>query len=184
MKGQETDIELVDKCTAGDRKAFEHLVIRYQGPIYNAAFRITGNEQDACDVAQTVFMKVAQKLDEYDRNLKFFSWIFRISVNEAINLVERRRPEDSLDDDDDSAGARHHEPDAAYERRQIAERIQRALRQLKPQDRTVITLRHFSECSYQEMSEILVVEEKTVRSRLYEARQRLAVCLTDLRVRG
>ncbi|MDB5873749.1 MAG: polymerase subunit sigma-24 [Ramlibacter sp.] len=182
MKGLESDVELVERSSAGDRKAFESLVIRYQGPIYNAAFRITGNEQDACDVSQMVFMKVAERLDEYDRNRKFFSWIFRISVNEAINFVQRRRPEDPLEDDD-SCGPERDEPEARYVQRQISERIQRALLKLKPDDRTVITLRHFSECSYQEMAEILVLEEKTVRSRLYEARQRLAGLLMDLQVR-
>jgi RNA polymerase sigma-70 factor (ECF subfamily) len=183
MKDLESDVELVNRCAAGDRKAFEALVVRYQGPIYNAAFRITGNEQDACDVAQTVFMKVAQRLDDYDRNRKFFSWIFRISVNEAINLVERRRPEELLDDGDGSMAAQEDEPEARFEQRQVAERVQRALSTLRADERAVITLRHFSGCSYQEIAEILTVEEKTVRSRLYEARQRLAGLLIDLQVR-
>lgn len=183
MKDLQSDVELVERSAAGDRKAFESLVIRYQGPVYNAAFRITGNEQDACDVAQTVFMKVAERLDEYDRNRKFFSWLFRISVNEAINLVQRRRPEDSMGDDDDAAGPEGDEPDSRYQQQQVAARIQGALMKLKPDDRTVITLRHFSDCSYHEIAEILALEEKTVRSRLYEARQRLAGLLVDLQVR-
>ena len=185
MKGLETDLELVERASTGDRLAFESLVARYQGPVYNAALRVTGNPADAHDVAQTVFLKVVEHLHEYDRQRKFFSWIFRIAVNEAINLVQRRRPEDPLDDDDDAGhdagdGSR---PDWRYGQHQIADRIQQALMTLRTDDRIVLTLRHFSECSYQEMAQILSLEVKTVKSRLYEARQRLGDMLLDLKVR-
>ena len=73
-------------------------------------------------------------------------------------------------------------PEWQYQDRQVSNRIQQALSQLTIDDRTVITLRHFNECSYQEIAEILVLEEKTVKSRIFEARRRLAKLLGDLRM--
>lgn len=183
MEDLETDIELVDRVLAGDASAFTVLVRRYQGPLYNAAYRVTGHAEDARDVAQSAFLKVAQHLDEYDRRYKFFSWIFRIAVNEAINLVDRRRPEDPMQDGVEFEGPVDDGPEARYARRQRSDLVQQALAALSPQDRAVLTLRHFAECSYEEIAEILVLEEKTVRSRLHEARRRLALRLDGMKVR-
>jgi RNA polymerase sigma-70 factor (ECF subfamily) len=172
-KDPETDGELVSQVLAGDRGAFEALVRRYQGPVYNAALRITGNSEDASDVAQTVFFKVSAQLAGYDRDRKFFSWIYRITINESINVVESRHPEDPLGEDDDFGGAESSDPAWQVQQRQMAVQIQRALRAVSTQDRVVLTLRHFSECSYEEIAQILAVQEKTVKSRLFDARRRL-----------
>ena len=180
-KDQEIDLALVERCKAGDRKAFESLVVRYQRPIYNAAYRVSGNADDASDIAQIVFLKVSEHLHEYDRRYKFFSWIYRIAVNEAINLLQRRRPEEALDEDSGLEAPEDTGPEWRYRQRQTAMQVQRALMGMKTDDRVVLTLRHFSECSYQEIAQILALEEKTVKSRLFEARQRLAALLPGLR---
>src|SRR5438270_12436756 len=85
----------------GDREAFAEIVIRYQRPIYNAAFWVLRSVEDAQDVAQIVFLKVAERLDEYDGQYKFFSWIYRIAVNESLNLLRRHGREEPLDDEVD-----------------------------------------------------------------------------------
>jgi RNA polymerase sigma-70 factor (ECF subfamily) len=174
------DQELVGRYRRGDREAFRHLVINYQKPIYNAAFRVVGSEQDADDVTQAVFLRIVERIDDYDPRYKFFSWIYRIAVNEAIDVVRRRR-EDPLEDDDEFEADGAAGPEERAQSRQVGDRVQRALMRLKMDDRIVITLRHFSECSYQDISEVLGVDEKTVKSRLFEARQRLAMQLQDLR---
>jgi RNA polymerase sigma-70 factor (ECF subfamily) len=74
-------------------------VIRYQKPIYNAAFWILRKAEDASDVTQSVCLKVVERLDDYDPQYKFFSWIYRIAVNESLNLQRRKGHEDELDDD-------------------------------------------------------------------------------------
>jgi RNA polymerase sigma-70 factor (ECF subfamily) len=183
MDGLESDGELVHRALAGESRAFEALVLRYQGPVYNAAYRVTGHPEDARDVAQTTFLKVAEHLREYDNRYKFFSWIFRIAVNEAINCVGRRRPEDPLDDGVDFEAPDTFSPEAEHERRRLSGRVQQALCAMKPEDRAVITLRHFAECSYQEIGEILGLDDKAVKWRLHDARQRLAQQLDDLKVR-
>ena len=175
-----TDRVLVGRYRNGDREAFTEIVIRYQRPIYNAAFWVLRSVEDAQDVAQIVFLKVAERLDEYDGQYKFFSWIYRIAVNESLNLLRRHGREEPLDDEIDLPDADSANPESKLNDAQVSKRIQSALMTMSANDRLVLTLRHFSECSYQEIAEILDVDEKTVKSRLFEARHRLRDLLVDL----
>ena len=175
------DQTLVECYRNGDRTAFTTLVTRYQRPIYNAAYRVLGNAEDASDITQVVFLRIAERLDEYDPQYKFFSWIYRIAVNESLNLLRRNRREEPLDDEIELPGPATDSPEWQYSNGQLSDRIQRALMSMKVEDRVVLTLRHFSDCSYREIGQILELEEKTVKSRLFEARQRLSELLEDLR---
>lgn len=177
----DTDQALVERYLKGDRDAFAELVIRYQRPIYNAAFWVVRKAEDANDVTQNVFLKVAERLDEYDPQYKFFSWIYRIAVNESINLLRRARREEALDDQIDMPASESSNPEWKADEAQLSRRIQSALMRMATNDRVVLTLRHFSECSYQEIGQILDLDEKMVKSRLFEARQRLRHLLKDLR---
>jgi RNA polymerase sigma-70 factor (ECF subfamily) len=177
----ETDLELLERYRKGDRDAFSDLVVRYQRPIYNAAFWVLRRAEDASDVTQTVFLRVAERLDEYDPKYKFFSWIYRIAVNESLNLLRRNRHEDALDDEIDVPDGEGANPEWQAGKAETSKRIQNALMSMNTNDRTVLMLRHFSECSYQEIGQILELDEKTVKSRLFEARHRLAILLKDLR---
>jgi RNA polymerase sigma-70 factor (ECF subfamily) len=177
----ETDQALLERYRNGDREAFSDLVVRYQRPIYNAAFWLTRRAEDASDITQTVFLRVAERLDEYDPKYKFFSWIYRIAVNESLNLLRSNRREEALDDAIDLPDSDSANPEWQVGEAQVSRRIQNALMGMNANDRTVLTLRHFSECSYQEIAQILDLDEKTVKSRLYDARHRLAVLLKDLR---
>ena len=170
---EEDDQALLAGIRRGDRAAFKALVERYQGPLYNAAFRIVGNSGDAEDVTQVVFLKIVERLDEYDPKYKFFSWIYRIAVNEALNLLRRDRRDEPLDDEVEFEGPETLNPERQLSDMQVSSHVQAALMRLKPDERAVLTLRHFSECSYAEIGDILGLEEKTVKSRLFEARGRL-----------
>jgi RNA polymerase sigma-70 factor (ECF subfamily) len=177
----ETDLELLERYRKGDREAFSDLVVRYQRPIYNAAFWVLRRAEDANDVTQTVFLRVAERLDEYDPKYKFFSWIYRIAVNESLNLLRRNGHEEALDDEIEVADGDGANPEWQADKAETSKRIQNALMSMNTNDRTVLMLRHFSECSYQEIGQILELDEKTVKSRLFEARHRLAILLKDLR---
>ena len=179
--GDDTDQALVERWRTGDREAFAALVIRYQRPIYNAAFWIVRKAEDASDITQTVFLRVAQRPDEYDAHYKFFSWIYRIAVNESLNLLRRTRREEALDDEVDLQGPMCDDPERRAADAQVSASIRSALMRMSTRDRTVLVLRHFSECSYQEIGHILDLDEKTVKSRLYEARQHLRDMLKDHR---
>ena len=177
----ESDQALLERYRNGDRAAFTELVVRYQRPLYNAAFWVLRSVEDANDITQIVFLKVAEQLDDYDPQYKFFSWIYRIAVNESLNLLRRNKREEALDDDVDLPGSERNNPEAQFGEAEVSRRIRSALMSLPTNDRIVLSLRHFSECSYQEIGQILDLDEKTVKSRLYEARHRLRDVLKDLR---
>ncbi len=168
MNSNNRDQALVERCLRGDRKALEELVGQYERPIYNAAYRILGNPDDAADATQVVFMKAFEHLGQYDPKYKFFSWIYRIAVNEAINQLKRVRNQQPLDDTEVAGTS---SPEATAEAGDLYRQIQDGLMELTDDYRTVVVLRHFSDCSYRQISEILEIPEKTVKSRLYSARQ-------------
>lgn len=177
----ETDQALVERCRRGDWTAFTELVVRYQRPIYNAAFWMLHKAEDASDIAQIVFLKVAERLDEYDAQYKFFSWIYRIAINESLNLLRRNGHEQALDEDVELPAPPSADPEQSVGDAELARRIQSALSRMSASDRMILSLRHFSDCSYQEIGEILELDQKTVKSRLFEARHRLREMLKDLR---
>jgi len=174
-------LALLDRYRQGDRRAFTELVVRYHRPLYNAAFWILRSAEDANDITQIVFLRVAERLDEFDPRYKFFSWIYRIAVNESLNLLRRNDREEALDDEADWPGPDDANPETRASDAEFSRRIHGAMMRMPANDRAVLALRHFSECSYQEIAQILGLDEKTVKSRLFDARHRLRDMLQDLR---
>jgi RNA polymerase sigma-70 factor (ECF subfamily) len=169
-KIDEEDRDLVRRTRKGDHRAFGFLVDRYQKPVYNVALRISHSPLDAEDIAQSVFMKAFQKLDSFDDEQRFFSWLYRIAINESINATKRRRDHEELDRD---VVSEQRSPEEAAAQRDLEERVGTALMYLKPEDRAIICLKHFQGFSYDEIGYIFDIPGKTVKSRLYSARQRL-----------
>ncbi len=164
------DRRLVERCRAGDLMAFDEIVLRYQHPLFNVALRMLNSYEDAVDVTQSTFIKVFQRLDSYDPERKFFSWLYRIQLNETINWMKRRRPVVELPADLLSS---EHDPEEEYVKDEVALEVQAAIIELPIPLRQVIVFRHFGELSYQEIAEVLGIPMKTVKSRLFEARQKL-----------
>lgn len=179
MSEQPNDTELVQECLKGDRGAFERLVERYQKKVFNAAYRLVNDAEEARDIAQSVFMKVYEKLETFDTGFKFYGWVYRITVNEAINALNKQKSLSSLDSVSDIQGSEGTGPESAYEKDELGRHVQRALMSLKPEYRIVIVLRHFLDCSYAEMARITKLSEKTVKSRLFTARRLLRDCLVE-----
>jgi len=167
---EDDDAELVRRCGGGDRKAFEALVVRYQRPVYNAALRMLRNPDDARDVTQTVFLRAYEHLADYDPSYRFYSWIYRIALNESINQLKGRKRLAPVPEDEPSDGPG---PEQLVDAELSGRTIQAALMTLTDDYRAVIVLRHFLDCSYEDMAEVLQLPEKTVKSRLFSARQRL-----------
>ncbi|MDH4036480.1 MAG: sigma-70 family RNA polymerase sigma factor [Candidatus Krumholzibacteria bacterium] len=171
-----TDAELVRECLSGNQRAFETLVRKYEKPIYNVALRILKDPDDAMDISQTVFVKAYEKLESFDEKREFFSWIYRIAINESINASKKTRRQDEYE-----SGVTAALPPTQEEQRNaeiLSEEIERAIEVLTLDYRMVIVLRHFHDFSYQEIAEILDIPEKTVKSRLFTARQQLKDVLT------
>lgn len=163
--------QMVSNCQRGDRKALEMLVTTLQKPVYNAAYRMLGNADDAADVTQATFVSVFENIDKFDPQYRLFSWTYRIAVNKALDQLKRRSrmaplenaPEDTTVDS----------PQASASLSQASDDVQTALMTLSEDYRSVIVLRYFNDCSYDEIAQILDVPAKTVKSRLFSARQQL-----------
>lgn len=165
----------VARCLDGDRSAFEPLVVRYQRVLYTVALRLLGNPEDARDATQNAFVRAYERLDTFDPSRKFFSWMYRIAVNECLNAIRARRQGEELDDDLATEPTVFQQVAA----RELHERVQAALQRLTPEYREVVVLRHYGELSYDEIASALNLPMKTVKSRLFTARQRLADVLAS-----
>jgi RNA polymerase sigma-70 factor (ECF subfamily) len=178
---ERTDRELVAECLAGNRRAFETLVDRYQRVIFNVAYRMVNNYEEAEDITQAVFIKGFENMKSFNPRYKFFSWLYRIAVNEALNYLRARKSMVELNPGLVFAGKT---PEETYGASELSEKIGEALMQLDPAYRVVIVLKHLRECSYKEISEILKIPEKTVKSRLFKARMLLRGVLVEKGIVG
>ncbi len=168
------DASLVARCLKGEPAAFEPLVTRYERVLFSVALRLVGDYEDARDATQNAFIRAYEHLETFDPQRRFFSWIYRIVVNECLNLRRSRHPNEPLADTMVTPGGAFEGVEAA----EMSDRIQAALATLTEEYREVVILRHFVDLSYEEISDVLGVPDKTVKSRLFSARKRLAELLS------
>jgi RNA polymerase sigma-70 factor, ECF subfamily len=171
---EKSDAELIAQHRQGDDQAFKELVIKYQRPVYNLALRMTHSRTEAEEICQVVFVKIFEKLDSFNTDFSFFSWLYRIAMNESINALKSRRRQFSLD-----AARMVAEPFPSFE---LSEAIQEALMHLQPRDRAMIIFRHFHNLGYQDIAYILDISEKKVKAHLFTARRALKQILTSMGV--
>lgn len=168
------DLILVRMSLEGDVKAFEAIVLRYQTPIYHVALRIINDRDGAEDVTQTTFLKAFENLKTFNPKYKFFSWLYRIAINEALNFLNQNKSFEELSDEFVSDEKTLEE---LFDEGKIIEDVQQALMALNPIYRIPIVLKHIQGLSYKEISDVLDIPEKTVKSRLFTGRQLLAKIL-------
>jgi len=181
--------ELVDRARHGDMGAYDDLVRRYQERIYSTVYHMTGNHEDANDLAQEAFIKAYQALKTFKGGSSFYTWVYRIAVNKTINFLKQRknRVHISLNDMDFNA---EHDPDLVSlisektPRRDInlaelQEKLNEALQKLSEHHRLVVTLHDVQGLSHEEIAAIMDCNIGTVRSRLFYARQQLQAHLSD-----
>jgi RNA polymerase sigma-70 factor (ECF subfamily) len=186
------DSALVSSWKKGDVDRFEVLVRKHQKKVFNIAFRMFGNYEDACEVVQDAFVSAHRGIKDFQENAKFSTWLYTIVVNLSRNrlkqLKSRRYHEKvSLDDpvpDDDSRiniEPASGEPSILerLERRDVQQRVQECINSLDNEFREVITLRDIQGFSYDEISGMLKIPEGTVKSRLSRARFVLRECLRN-----
>lgn len=168
------DSELVTRSLAGDSGAFGELVERYQRVLYQLAYRVLHDREEARDATQAAFVRAWTHLTQFDRSRRFFSWIYRIQLNEALNRRSRVRSHEELDPNLHSGDD---DPGAAHDRGRTQAMVADALLELSAESRDVVILRHWLNLSYEEIAEQVHVPAKTVKSRLFSARQKLAAIL-------
>lgn len=169
-------MKLVRECQLGDRQALGALVDEYQKPVFNAVYRMLGNADEAADVTQTAFLKALERIDSFDPNFRFFSWIYRIGLNEAIDRLKRAGRFEPITE---TATDETPKPPEQVASLQASDQVQAALMEIKEELREVLVLRYFTECSYHQIGEILRLPDKTVKSRLFSARRQLKAQLAQ-----
>jgi RNA polymerase sigma-70 factor (ECF subfamily) len=173
---ERSDNDLVRDTLEGDTEAFGTLVERYEKVIFNAAYRMSKDYDEAQDIAQVAFVKAYENLGRFNPAYKFFSWLYRIALNESLNRIQGRKKLGELNPAMKSA---RDGPDATYEKSELGEKVQQALMEIEPRYRALIVMRHFRDLSYREIGEALEIPEKKVKSRLFTARQMLRTALVE-----
>lgn len=165
---ENNDWPIVRACLAGDTTKFGLLIDLYQKPLFNLAYRLTNVHEDAQDIVQNVFVKAFERLNSYDPSYKFFSWIYRMTVNETINFLKQHRHVELLDE---CLADRGKSPEQEFRAKELSREIDEVLVGLSLDYRVVVVLRHFADLPYAEIAQVLEIPERTVKSRLFTARQ-------------
>jgi len=183
------DRELVERCQEGDLDAYEILVGRYRTKVYGLAFNMLRREQDATDLCQEAFVRGWQGIRQFRKNASFYTWIYRITTNLAIDFVRHRdrRPttpfeEETGPDTDASVGeppSTNPSPAVEAQRKELREQIDTALRELSPEHRAVVQLREFEGLDYAAIAKVVGCSIGTVMSRLHYARKHLQKLLRE-----
>jgi len=179
---------LVVQARDGDTIAFGELVRRYEGKIFRLAQHVTQNREDAEDVLQETFMKAYEHLDQFKGDSKFYTWIVRIAVNQALMKLRRRKTDKSvsldetIDTGEDTVvreiAAWGEDPEQQLSREELGGILDSAIQSLEPLYRSVFVLRDIEELSTEETAEALGLSVPAVKSRLLRARLQLREKLT------
>jgi RNA polymerase sigma-70 factor (ECF subfamily) len=183
------DLELVRRAQEGDLTAFDDLVRRYQERVYSTVYHMTGNHEDATDLAQEAFIKAFHALKSFKGGSSFYTWVYRIAVNKTINFLKQRKNKTQLSLNDLDFNAEH-DPDLVAlisdktPRREVnlaelQEKLNAAMLKLSEPHRLVVTLHDVQGLSHEEIAKIMDCNVGTVRSRLFYARQQLQAHLSD-----
>ena len=170
------EAESISKAKAGDQDAFTDIVEAYQNPVYNLCFRMLGTPQEAEDAAQESFWRAYKNLNRYDQSRPFATWLLSIAAHYCIDQQRRKRlPTMDLDEiiefaADDPAPS----PERSMVNMEFSDEVQRQLSELNENDRAVLILRYWYECSEIEICEALNITKSAVKSRLHRARKHMA----------
>jgi RNA polymerase sigma-70 factor, ECF subfamily len=185
------DIALVKRCQAGDSHAFDELVTRYRSKVYAMIYGMVQNEQDAWDLAQEGFVKAWRSIHRFKGQSTFYTWLYRIMTNAAIDWLRRKGVKGDAEFDDQVA-LTHLDPNSkttpkialppnqSLEQNEIQQRIDAAMTKLSPEHRAVVVMKEMQDLQYHEIADILGCSIGTVMSRLFYARKKLQTLLKDV----
>ena len=187
MMTKEEELRLIRRVLAGDKDAYEPLVLEHQTKTYNLALRILGSEADAWDAAQEAFLRAYTNLSDFRGESRFSVWLYRLTNNICLDMLrkQKRRPAVSLEamENEDGDGETLQIPDERFspqeelEKKELRSAVSRAMAQLPEEYRQILALREVSGLSYEELAETLQLEIGTVKSRLSRARKKLCTLL-------
>ncbi len=179
-----TEAELIQEALAGNSQSYGQLVERFQDRLFNAMLHVVGSHDEAEDVVQDSFVQAYIKLDTFQGNSQFFTWLYRIAFNNALSRQRRRRGELSIEQSREITGSdpedRHESPDEPALRQERVALVSNALQKLSEEHRKILVMREMQDLSYEDIAEILSINIGTVRSRLSRARNQLKIQLEEM----
>ena len=166
---------LVAAFREGDQQAYAKIVQRYRSPVTALAYRMVRDYDEAADIAQDVFVKMAKNIDRYDDTRKFYTWLYRITVNASIDHIRRnqRHQHESLESLPDLEERPDSGPEMALLRQRLRQEIEDATAKLNPKQRSAFVLRDLGQRKVDDVAGILDMPEATVRWYLHRARSRM-----------
>jgi RNA polymerase sigma-70 factor (ECF subfamily) len=189
------DRELVERCQGGDKNAFRQLFVRYHRRAYGLALGVVHNPDTALDVVQEAFLKAHKHIDSFEGSSSFYTWLYRIVMNVAIDQL-RKQQRSPVVDYDEAVAHKDEEalagdepilprllagnPAKELQRKEIREKIQEALGRLSPNHRAVLVMRELDGLSYEEMAKVMKCSKGTIMSRLFHARRNMQKHLLEL----
>jgi len=181
--------ELIERAQRGDIHAFDYLMTEVQGRIYGLLYNMTSSKEDAEDLLQEVFLKAFQSLPKFRGHSSFYTWVYRIAVNRAINYVKKRKKRQGLSLDDMDLGierdpalvqmANVDTPEREIRLKELQENLNEALQTLSEKHRTVVIMHDIQGLPHHEIADVLDCSPGTVRSRLFYARRELQAILSE-----
>lgn len=176
--------QLIDRALQGDRSAFTELIEMNQDRLFASMLQLTGSADEAEEVVQEAFIRVFVKLDTFQRNSQFFTWLYRIAFNSALTRRRRRKAGVSLEQARESSGLEvsdsGDEVDEPMLREERVNLVRKAMNMLSDEHRAILVLREMEDHSYEDIAEILDISIGTVRSRLSRARKSLKTSLETI----
>ena len=192
LVGDESDFELIRRCQSGDaaihEPAFLELYERYRDRVFNTAYRVVGNATDAADVTQDVFLTLFRKIDEFQFGSRFFTWLYRVTVNLSIDRRRRAHAHRTTIAESSFEGGvlsaipddRADVPGSWSETDALEQSVQRSIDRLSPKLRAIVVLRYIENLSYGDIAETMDCSIGTVKSRLNRAHRSLADLLKPM----
>jgi RNA polymerase sigma-70 factor, ECF subfamily len=166
------DLRLVQRFRAGEQRAFDELVRRYQRPIFHLCMRYLRNQADAKDVAQRTFVKVFQSLESFRAESSFRTWLYRIAINMSLNHIRDHRREQPAEIRDEALTRRATGPQRIISG-EDADLLREAIAELPPKQRTVLELRVYDELSFREVAELVGSTENAAKVNFHHAVKKL-----------
>lgn len=167
--------ELVAEIKRGNRLAFTELVNKYRSQVAALAYKMVNDYDEAADITQNVFVKMSKNIWRYDENKKFYTWLYRITVNASIDYIRKhkRHRHESLDNFSETIENLQADPEHSYRRQQISSFIDQAARSLNEKQRSAFILRDVEGCKIDDVANIMNMPEATVRWYLHRARTKV-----------
>lgn len=185
---REEEARVIRRILDGDADAFELIVNEYQRNVYNLALRMVGDPEDAADMSQEAFIKAYSSLSGFRGDSKLSVWLYRIVSNVCLDFLRKKSRQSAVsltvEDEDDGdveldIADEASSPEVLLERKLTRDAVRRGLDSLPPDMREILLLREIQGMSYDEIAQVLDLEEGTVKSRIFRARKKLCAFLTE-----